>query len=235
MSMKDWAEREVEIACKKENPDWDGKSFDYGCSCYQSALKAYKALLKGGHSDLSWSVTKSILDRLMEGKPLTPITDEDFVVNEDTILESPEYLEKMGLKSDIQCPRMASLFRKEYLDGTVKYSDVDRIRCIQIKDGHKSVWHNGFINKMIDEMYPITMPYTGKDRYEVYVEEFLVDEKNGDFDTMGVIYVKRVTSPDIDITMINRYFKATEEGWEEISLREYHKRAKASKKREKTK
>jgi hypothetical protein len=26
-----WAEKEIELACKHENPDWDGESFDYGC------------------------------------------------------------------------------------------------------------------------------------------------------------------------------------------------------------
>ena len=29
MTTRECAEREVEIACKKENPNWDGKSFDY--------------------------------------------------------------------------------------------------------------------------------------------------------------------------------------------------------------
>ena len=31
MNMLDWAKNEVKLACKKENPDWDGESFDYGC------------------------------------------------------------------------------------------------------------------------------------------------------------------------------------------------------------
>ena len=78
MNMIDWAKREIAIACKKENPDWDGKSFDYGCSCYQSALKAYESLCNDDHSGYSFSITKNILIRLMEGRPLTPITDEDF-------------------------------------------------------------------------------------------------------------------------------------------------------------
>ena len=43
-NLVDWAEKEIKIACKKENPEWDGKSFDYGCACYQSALKAFKSL-----------------------------------------------------------------------------------------------------------------------------------------------------------------------------------------------
>ena len=57
----EWAKREVEIACKRENPDWDGESFDYGCSCYQSALKAYKSLCEDGHSGYSFGATRNIL------------------------------------------------------------------------------------------------------------------------------------------------------------------------------
>ena len=33
MSMSEWADNEVRIACKKENPDWNGTDFDYGCGC----------------------------------------------------------------------------------------------------------------------------------------------------------------------------------------------------------
>ena len=30
----DWAKREVEIACKRENPSRKEGKFDYGCACY---------------------------------------------------------------------------------------------------------------------------------------------------------------------------------------------------------
>ena len=60
MTTEEWAEREIEIACKKENPNWDGKSFDYGCACYQSALKAYKSLCEDEHSGGSFNITKNI-------------------------------------------------------------------------------------------------------------------------------------------------------------------------------
>lgn len=46
MSMKSWAEREVEIACKHENPDRKEGEWDYGCACYESALKAFKSLME---------------------------------------------------------------------------------------------------------------------------------------------------------------------------------------------
>lgn len=115
--MYEWAEQECRIACKKENPDFnfDSEDFDYGCSCYKSALKAYKSLCEDGHSGTSFNFTRRILERLMSGQPLTPITDEDFFIvpPSDYPLESDEWLAKHGLKSEIQCPRMSSLFRTE--------------------------------------------------------------------------------------------------------------------------
>lgn len=42
--LQSWAEREIEIACKHERGDSGSKDgeWDYGCACYESALKAYK-------------------------------------------------------------------------------------------------------------------------------------------------------------------------------------------------
>lgn len=47
--MLEWAKREVEIACKKENPNRKEGEFDYGCACYESALKAFESLCEDGH------------------------------------------------------------------------------------------------------------------------------------------------------------------------------------------
>ena len=77
MSMLDWAKREVEIACNKENPDRKEGEFDYGCACYESALKAFESLCDDGHSGCSIGFTKAILNRLIDGMPLTPIEDID--------------------------------------------------------------------------------------------------------------------------------------------------------------
>lgn len=48
-NMLEWAKREVEIACKKENPNRKEGEFDYGCACYESALKAFESLCEDGH------------------------------------------------------------------------------------------------------------------------------------------------------------------------------------------
>ena len=217
MSIYDWAEQECRLACKRENPDFDFDSndFDYGCSCYKSALKAYKSLVEDEHSGMSFSFTGDILERLMRHEPLTPITDDDF--KGGNCIYSDEHLASMGLKSEIQCPRMSSLFRKETIDGEVTYNDLNRAYCIDIEK--PSDTFSSSADNIVDELFPISMPYfPEKEKYKVYVQTFLADKKNGDFDTRGVIYL---ITPDGKRIDVNRYY--TERGGEmvEISKDEY--------------
>ena len=150
MNLSEWAEREIDLACKKENPNWDGKSFDYGCSCYLSALKAYKVMLEDGHSGFSWGLTVDIFDRLANNMPLTPIEDTEDIWEETSILPDPA-------ERSYQCKRMHSLFKDVHSDGTIKYHDVNR--SYGIVDGENVTWHGSSSSKPIDELFPITMPY----------------------------------------------------------------------------
>lgn len=223
MSMLDWAEQECRKACKRENPkfDFDSDDFDYGCSCYKSALKAYKSLMEDGHSGASFGFTKNILIRLMEKQPLTPITDEDFFIGVDGTdvpsLESPEYQKERGIKSNIQCPRMSSLFRIETLDGKVSYNDIDRAYYVNIEEP-SDTYHSwtGFI----DEMFPITMPYIPKKgKYKIYAQTFLVDKKHGDFDTKGIFYVITPEGEKIDVNIFRT--EGDDGEWKSITKEEY--------------
>ena len=219
MSMYSWAEQECRLACKKENPDFDFDSddFDYGCSCYKSALKAYKSLAEDGHSGMSFSFTRDILERLMRHEPLTPITDDDFK-GEDSICSDKD-LASRRLKSEIQCPRMSSLFRKETVDGEVTYNDLDRAYCIDIEK--PSDTFSSSASNIVDELFPIKMPYLPeRGKYKVYVQTFLTDKKNGDFDTRGIIYL---ITPDGKRIDINRYYTEKEGKLVEISKDEYDK------------
>ena len=100
----DWAEREVAIACKKEKEKFNNEEgefyYSYGCACYQSALKAFKSLCYDGHSGLSMKIAQSILNRLINGQPLTPIEDTD-----DVWYERHHYEDCHKL---YQCKRMSS-------------------------------------------------------------------------------------------------------------------------------
>ncbi|MFA7098157.1 MAG: hypothetical protein WC383_16945 [Gammaproteobacteria bacterium] len=217
MSMQTWAEKEIEIACKREREASDVKEddWDYGCACYESALKAYKSLMGDGHSGFSIGLTKQILNRLIEGKPLTPIDDTDDIWND---------LSRFGDGDDkytsYQCKRMSSLFKYIYADGTVKYKDIDSHYCINV-DNPNSTYHSGLVQRIIDEMFPITMPYCPGDPIKVYCEDFLTDRKNGDFDTVGVFYAVK---PDDKKVEINRFFKESKDGWKEIDEVEYNER-----------
>ena len=72
-------ENEVRIACEHERKASGTKEEeqDYGCACFESALKAYRSLLEDGHSGFSIGMTKYILVRMIERKPLTPIVDTE--------------------------------------------------------------------------------------------------------------------------------------------------------------
>ena len=92
MGMKEWAEREVQIACKRENPDRKEGEWDYGCACYGSALKAFNSLMEDGHSGMSIGFTIQILNRLIAGKPLTQVEDTEDIWKECALRNGLQYL-----------------------------------------------------------------------------------------------------------------------------------------------
>ena len=217
--MKSWAENEIRLACERERAGSGANEgeWDYGCACYESALKAFKSLCADGHSGFSIGLTKQILNRLIDGKVLTPIEDTP------DIWDEPAYKDKDG--GDVyQCKRMSSLFKTIYPDGTVKYCDLNRIVGVDINDGIS--FYNKLISNIIDEMYPITMPYIPEDRpFRVYIDDFLFDPKNGDYDTRAIL---NVVKPDGEKVAINRYFKESEDSFVEITLEEFLRRMELS-------
>ena len=199
MEMTEWAKKEVEIA--KNNCD------EYYSLCMDSALKAFLCLMEDEHSGMSIGITKNILNRLIDGKCLTPIKDEDFDESKCEIKTPDDYLRDCGFKSYIQCPRMSSLFRNETLDGDVTYSDVRRMVMYDVSKPTIG-FYNGFVAKIINEMFPITMPYyPATDRYKVYVKESKSPNCTEDWDILDILYVIK---PDGERVEINRRFVESE-------------------------
>lgn len=212
-TMTEWARKEVELACKKENPDRKDWQFDYGCACYESALKAFECLMEDGHSGMSFGFTKNILIRLMDGNPLTPIEDTEDAWN---MVEFDRYE-----FTSYQCKRKSSLFKDVYADGTIKYKDVDRFLCFDMES--HSTYSSGLVSRVIDEMFPITMPYCPGRPWRVNCLGFLTDKRNGDFDTVGIftILVDEVKED------ISRFFKLDnwcDRDWVEITKEEFEER-----------
>lgn len=216
MSMKEWAKKEVELACKREAPDRKDGEFDYGCACYESALKAFNSLCDDEHSGFSIKMTQAILNRLIDGQPLTPIEDNDDVWNICSRLKDGSEV--------YQCKRMSSLFKHVHQDGRISYSDNNRVVGIDIFDLNSVQYQSQLTCSIVDEMFPIEMPYIPPaNPFKVHTESFLVNPFKGDFDTVGVFCI---ITPNNEKIYANRFFKVTSDGFVEITWDEYFSRRK---------
>jgi hypothetical protein len=69
-------------------------------------------------------------------------------------------------------------------------------------------------------MFHITMPYMPSNRTDIIVcDKLLTDRKNGDFDTISILYIQRANGQKVDV---NRYFKESGKSFEEISETEWY-------------
>lgn len=188
MDLYEHAKREVELFKehmkandKTKTEPLQNKYFE---GCADSALEAFEVLTKQGHSGMSIGVTMKILNDLVNNRPLVALTGNDVEWDEVT-LKGDTY--KM-----YQNNRRSSLFKKVYPNGTIEYSDMDRIVCYD--ENSPSVrYSNGIITKAILKEHPIEFPYSAFGVYTVEVESCLTDRKNGDYDTMRV---KSIKHPD---------------------------------------
>ena len=171
--------------------------YDYGDISVTAELE------KAGHSGMSHSITLKILKRLLDGKPITPITEDDFKGAKESILKTDD-----GAKS-YQCPRYPSLFKWVHADGNVSYSEVGRTVCFNIEN--TGDWWEGCGSSIVDEMFPIKMPYSPPDgKYEVAIEHASHDKALGFSDMFKVVCIIEPDGKKVDV---NRCYKETIAGW----------------------
>jgi len=196
----DWAKKEIDLAISTEKEAANGTDdWKYGAACYESAYQAYQTLMQDNHSGFSIQLTKSVLNRLIDGKPLTPVDDTDNSWNEITWNDKGD--------REYQHKRMSSLFKKVNPEGTATYSDINRITCVDIQSPNTQ-FHNGLATRLIDKLFPVSMPYMpSAKQYKVFVEEFLTEGGRGDYDTIAYLYILTPEGLKIDL---NRYFKEDE-------------------------
>lgn len=213
-SMSDWAEKEVRLAIKKEEQNSNSKDknlLEYASGCYESALKAFRSLMNDKHSLCSFSLTKDILMRLINGLPLTPIEDTP-----DVWMFSHLYTGERYGKA-YQCTRMPSLFKHVDVDGTVSYHDTERYYAVDSFSKNRGSFQGCNVQKILDEYFPIKMPYCPSiEKYKVEVRTFLSGEGDEDkeFDT---IFFDDIIQPDGSTLLIVRCFKCDgADGLEEI-------------------
>lgn len=166
---------------------------------------------------MSIGVTKGILNRLIDCKPLTPLTGEDNEwVEVSRATENDPY-------TQYQNSRCSSVFKKVYTNGEIEYSDVDRFKCEDMNTGN---WfYSGSVISVAKEFFdPITMPYMPANKpIIIFTEDFLVDVNNGDFDTRGIFYA---ITPDGNQVDIEKYQAEVDGQFIEITKSEYIARRK---------
>ena len=204
--------KEIELAIKRENPNWDGKSFDYGCCIYQNVLECYEAIEplieKAGHSGFSYAQFVRIFTRVLNDQVLTPITEEDF---KEDFSEDSGLQERADINGVItrQCVRYSGLFRDTYKDGTVTYHDVNRVCAI---DQYGMGWGSGSLERLCkDYIKPITLPYYPAEKpIKIYVWEFTYDptaspniyKERGCY---NALYIDRIVFPNGEVKKVGKF------------------------------
>ena len=216
-TMLGWAAHEVKLAIQAEKEACKGTDeWRYGAAYYKSALRAFNSLASDGHSGFSIQITKSILNRLVDGLCLTPIEDTP-----DIWSDISEIFSKGSNSKHYQCRRLSSLFKEVAEDGTVTLSDTNRVLGVNVNSPDVT-FSNGFLTRLIDKMFPITMPYLpSRKKFKVVVDDFLVDPQNGDYDTIGYLYF---ITPDGKKVELNRYFKEVDGQMIQIEKAEFDER-----------
>lgn len=212
-TMSERAKYEIELAKKKVMEEKDDFN-EYLCMCFDAAFEAFEVICKQGHSGMSIEITKDILNKLIDGEPLTAIEDTPDVWSEITYED--------GDKTTYQCKRCSALFKDVYNDGTVKYRHMHSVTGVDAITG--ATYENWLIREIYDEMFPIKMPFIPpKEKAYVYTADFAFDKENGDFDTIAVLYIQKGD----ERIEVNRFFrepykgnKETYPGWVEIDIDE---------------
>lgn len=221
-TMSERAKYEIDLAKRKVMEEKDDFN-EYLCMCFDAALEAFEVICKQGHYGMSIEITKGILNKLIDGEPLTAIEDTPDVWSKNTSKDEEE-------TTVYQCKRCSALFKKVYNDGTIKYNYVDSAMGVDAITG--ATYENRLILNIFDEMFPIKMPFIPpKEKTYVYTADFAFDKKNGDFDTIAVLYIQKGD----ERIEVNRFFrepyegnKETYPGWVEINIGELDYRMKTA-------
>jgi hypothetical protein len=95
---------------------------------------------------------------------------------------------------------------------TSAQESLDKKLLIQLGDFITNIRHHyGLAEQIVNEMFPIEMPYRPDygDEYAVYTEVFSTTGEPGEFDTVGIFYIM---TPDKKRVDVNRYYAEDDSG-----------------------
>ncbi len=182
MTNYEWAENEIELLNLKD---------PYDQHCHKSALKAFKSLCEDEHSMFSINVTMNILNRLYKKLPLSEVNGGE---DEWTVIES------YGDRVTYQNKRYSSLFKDVFSDGKINYTDVQRAIVVDI-DNQSDMW-SGWESYILDELFPIKLPYyPDMNKYKIYVNH--THDEKGNITSYHIYYIIK---PDGSKVEVNRLY-----------------------------
>lgn len=162
----------------------------------KTVLKLAKKICKANPSLLATRFIKRRFNRIVEGLPLTPITEDNAEWEE---VEPNKW----------QSKRYSALFKYVSEDGTVTYTDVGRRK-----------WDLGD-DKILDELFPIKLPYyPSLEKYYVESEIWLCKD---DTDVIGIHYI---ITPEMEYIPVNKYYWDVNGERKEITKEEFDERRK---------
>lgn len=209
-------EVEYAIDCERKEAieENDDTFLDYIIECYRSASRAYETMAADGHSGMSWSLTRQILARLAEGKPLKGLNSyqdrpEEWGERRHWIVDDGAVLINI---------RYPALSYRVNASGKEIYHDIDRW-VFEAPDCPNIPWHNGFLSNYLDEKFPIQFPYYPV-TVHVRVEEILTDPAHGDFDAQRIIdFVDPETGKTVGV---DACFEEVDGKWQKIGKKKWY-------------
>lgn len=236
--LKEWAKREIELAKSPKNDEGFEAMKGELDKHYDAAFEAFCKFVDIAYGLDKPGIVKTIFTHLLHEEPLTSIEDDedDWVYVEG--IDPASAIALIGSTIPFpspgwtiyQCRRRSTLFKKITYNrktgevDSVKFSDAGRYICVDINT--EQMYTGGMGPAILDEMIPISMPYSPLGKIKIFTEEFKYHVPfDGDYDTVGILYFRM---PDGRMREIKRYFKEDHETHEmqEISLNEYLARKK---------
>ena len=230
--MKEWARREVDLAKTWLN-DEDPEEKETMSEEYEAAYRSYCNFLDELEKLKDSRIIKTAFTQLLHEENLSPIVDSE---DDWTLVEGfdPAADNDNPGWTIYQCKRRSSLFKKVTYGR--KTGEVDDLKAITLRDIDRAVcidinkpdcmYTGGMGPLVLDEMMPITLPYSPCGKTRIFTEDFKYHEEyEGDMDTVGVLYFRM---PDGTMKEVKRYFKEDHESKQmvEITQSEYLSRKK---------
>ena len=198
------------------------KEYERACECGNKATKdalddavsMFRVVFSKPKSKQHIVLVKGLLNRITSGLPLTPITMEDF----DNTVAS---LSREEIKHT--CARYEGLTATKNPDGNgFTYSDSRRVVFYDqslinqeetssiIDILHNCANYPSIALKLVDDLFPITLPYMPGEKYEVFGSSYSFKLAiGGDPDLVEIDFIK---TPNGQLVKVDQYYRRTKDG-----------------------